>query len=74
MPLKELIVKEKNEGDRLDVTMASFLAGHFSRSKVKKMIEDGFITVEGKRVSAHYHVKCLDWQHRIAMLCTLMQK
>lgn len=54
---EEIIVSQEDEGERLDVFLARLLAEKYSRSKLKKMIEDGLVTVEGRNVPAHYPVK-----------------
>lgn len=55
--VKEILVSGENEGERLDVYLARLLADRYSRSRVKKLIEEGRIRIEGREVSAHYQIK-----------------
>jgi len=57
MAQQEIVVGEEGEGQRLDVYLAGILAGRFSRSQIKKLIEQGKIQVQGREISAHYRVK-----------------
>lgn len=53
------VISETDSGKRLDV----FLAGSspsLSRSQIKKMIEDGYVLVNGKRVKAGYSLRTGD--------------
>ncbi len=54
---QEILVGEEGEGERLDVYLARALAEHFSRSQIKKLIEEEKIKVSGRNISAHYRVK-----------------
>lgn len=53
---KEVQVAAGDEGKRLDFYLAQ-LFGEVSRSQFKRMIEEGRVKIEGRAVSAHYHVK-----------------
>jgi len=54
---ESILVEEKDEGSRIDVHLARILLERFSRSRIKKLIEEGAVTVDGRKVSAHYRVK-----------------
>lgn len=54
---REFTFDSSNEGKRADIALAELLSERFSRSQIKKMIDDGSITVNGRQISAHYHVK-----------------
>lgn len=54
---REILVAEEVNGERLDAYLARLLVDQFSRTRIKKMIEAGNITVGGKEVSAHHHIK-----------------
>lgn len=56
----EIIAEESDQGVRLDVLLAQKLVETFSRSQVKKHIENGFVKVQGKQPEAHYKVKTGD--------------
>lgn len=56
--IQEFIVDHRAEdGERIDRYLARKLKKSFSRSQLKKMIEEGLVTVGGKQVPAHYSVK-----------------
>jgi 23S rRNA pseudouridine1911/1915/1917 synthase len=58
MEPRELIVKPNVEEDeRLDRYLARQMRKSYSRSQLKKMIEDGLVTVQGRKVAPHYAVK-----------------
>lgn len=54
---REFIFDSSQEGQRADMALAALLSDRFSRSQIKKMIEDGSVTVDGRKISAHYHIK-----------------
>ncbi len=54
---EELEVDSSGEGERLDAYLARCLTDRYSRTRIKKMVEDGSIRIEGRRVAAHYHLK-----------------
>ena len=51
-----LIIAKENEGERLDRVLDMMLT-EYTRSHLKKLIEDGFVTVNGKDVKASYKVR-----------------
>lgn len=55
-----VVVDEQNEGQRLDVFLADFLHAEYSRSQIKKMIEEELIRVGHQVVSPHYKINCGD--------------
>lgn len=58
MDLKEIIVNNNvEEEERLDRYLARKLRKSFSRSQLKKWIEEGHVTVQGRKVPPHYAVK-----------------
>lgn len=57
MPQYSFIVESHIEDERVDRYLAQKLKKSFSRSQLKKMIEEGRVTVQGRKVSAHYAVK-----------------
>jgi len=57
MEKENITVEELHNGLRIDVFLAELLVDRFSRSKIKKMIEDGFITVSGRNITPHYKIK-----------------
>lgn len=54
---EKLIVGEEDGGARIDVFLAGVMSDRFSRSQIKKWVEDGRIKVQGRHVSAHYRLK-----------------
>ncbi|MDD5218547.1 MAG: RluA family pseudouridine synthase [Candidatus Omnitrophica bacterium] len=54
---EEIIVGPDVNGQRLDAFLAHVLVDKFSRTKIKKMVEEGGIKVDGRTVPAHYHIK-----------------
>ena len=56
MPKHEFVVADSDQGKRLDVYLALVLADRFSRSQLKKLIEDGLVKVDAHEVPAHYRV------------------
>ncbi len=60
MTEREIIATSDNEGQRLDIYLAQTLSEHFSRSQIKKWIEQGGVKVGGREVAAHYKVKAGD--------------
>jgi 23S rRNA pseudouridine1911/1915/1917 synthase len=63
MQVREVRVDEDNEGKRLDVYLAEALSERFSRSQIKKWIEQGGVKIKDREVSAHYKVKQGDKIH-----------
>lgn len=57
---KSLTVEELFEPVRIDRYLAHKLKKSFSRSQLKKIIEEGAVEVDGKKVAAHYQVKSGD--------------
>lgn len=55
--VREIRVEEEHEGKRLDVYLAEVLSDRFSRSQLKKQIEQGGVKINEREVSAHYKVK-----------------
>ncbi len=53
---KEFIVGQKEAGNRLDQLLVKKLPGE-SRTHIKRIIEEGFITINAKPNKAHYNVK-----------------
>ncbi len=51
-----LTIKTENEGERLDRVL-DILLKDYTRSHLKKLIEDGCVTVNGKTVKASYKVR-----------------
>ena len=54
---QEIVVEGHEEGKRLDVYLAKVFSERFSRSQIKKLIEQGAIRVGGREASPHYRVK-----------------
>ena len=54
---KDFSVDQQDEGLRLDIYLARILSDKYSRSQIKKLIEDEEVKVNGKATSAHYRVK-----------------
>jgi len=59
-PLNKIHISEENEGQRLDVMLASLLAGTFSRSQIKRFITEEKVTVNSKKAKANYLLKSND--------------
>lgn len=57
---RNLIVDVKDEGLRLDIHLAKVMSERFSRSQIKKLIDEGSIKVNQRVVSPHYRVKQQD--------------
>jgi 23S rRNA pseudouridine1911/1915/1917 synthase len=59
MPTPQQLTVDRSieEGERIDRYLARKLKKSYSRTVLKKMIEEGLVTVEGRRVAAHYAVK-----------------
>ncbi len=58
MDEREILVKDEDQGKRLDVFLAQMFPAIFSRSQVKKLIEQGGVRVAGRgEVAAHYKIK-----------------
>ena len=57
---QEIIVPTSEGGLRLDVYLSTALADQVSRSQVKRLVEEGFVRVNDRQVSAHYKVKAAD--------------
>lgn len=57
MSTRKVTVDEIFEEQRVDRYLAGKMKDAFSRSQLKKIIDEGGVTVQGKRVTAHYHVK-----------------
>lgn len=57
---KSFLVEYGEEGIRLDTYLARILSDKFSRSQIKKNIEEKLIKVNGSETSAHYKVKVND--------------
>src|SRR3989338_4420365 len=53
----EILVKEGSQDERLDVFLARHLVDRYSRTRIKKMIEEGSIRVDGREVTAHHHIR-----------------
>jgi 23S rRNA pseudouridine1911/1915/1917 synthase len=60
MSRQEIVVSPEHEGKRLDFYLAQLFPEEYSRSQIKKMIEQGKVLVMGREVSAHYSVKAQD--------------
>ncbi|HTL48556.1 MAG TPA: RluA family pseudouridine synthase [Verrucomicrobiae bacterium] len=60
MDREQITVEEEYEGSRLDIFLATVMAERFSRSQIKKLIEEGRVQVQGREVSPHYKVKIAD--------------
>lgn len=60
MPAHRVTVEEMFESQRIDRYLAGKMKDVFSRSQLKKIIDEGGVTVHGKKVSAHYAVKFND--------------
>lgn len=56
MTKKELLIEEDG-GRRLDLLLAKTFSKDFSRTRLKEMIDDGLVLVNGKSVKPHYLVK-----------------
>ena len=54
---QEVIVAEEKAGMRIDIFLAEAMPEVFSRSRVKKLVEEGKIKVFGQNVTAHYKIK-----------------
>ncbi len=52
-----IVVEEESEGTRLDRFLAQESEVEFSRTSFKKLIAEGFISVEGKRVKPSYKLR-----------------
>ncbi len=63
MKTREIVVMPGQEGQRLDVFLAQELSEHFSRSQIKKWIDQGGVKIADRQVSAHYKVKAGDSIH-----------
>ena len=57
MPVQEIRVEDAGYTGRLDLFLARALARNFSRSQIQRLIRSGAVTVDGRRVSAHYRLK-----------------
>ena len=57
---KDFSVGDEPPGTRLDAYLGRLLEGKISRTRIKKLVEEGSILVGGKKVSAHYHIKSGD--------------
>ncbi|OGW82342.1 MAG: hypothetical protein A3G33_11605 [Omnitrophica bacterium RIFCSPLOWO2_12_FULL_44_17] len=56
MEKKIVIVKTEQANQRLDYFLAQEFAIQFSRSKIKQLIEQGQVELNGKTVKAHTHI------------------
>lgn len=54
---KLIHVEAEEQGKRIDIYLSGVLAGLYSRSHIKKMIEAGGIKIGGALISPHYKVK-----------------
>ncbi len=71
MSSREIVVEANLEPERIDRYLARKLKKDFSRSQLKRLIEEGAVQVQGRQVSAHYLVKPgekinLEWREREA--------
>lgn len=57
MPERQYTVEEELEAMRVDRYLARKMIRSFTRSQIKKIIEEGGVTAGGKKVSAHYSIK-----------------
>ena len=57
MPERTLLVPAISHGKRLDLFLAESLASVFSRSKIKKLVQEEQIKLNGNAVVAHHKVK-----------------
>lgn len=57
---QQFIVTSEDQGQRLDIYLAGLLEEDFSRSRLKKMVEEGLVRVNGKEVRSHYKTKAHD--------------
>ncbi len=60
MPNRQIVAGEIFEEERIDRFLARKMQKVFSRSQIKKVIEEGGVQVHGKKVTAHYQVKSRD--------------
>lgn len=60
MPVHKITADEMFESQRVDRYLAAKMKDLFSRSQLKKIIDEGGVSVQGKKVSAHYQVKSHD--------------
>jgi len=59
MPVKFFLIKEKNQGERIDI----FLKNQFpksSRNWLQKLIEQGFVTINDKKIKSKYNLRAKD--------------
>lgn len=56
-PIHQFTVTSTDEGRRLDVYLAAELEDQYTRSRLKKMVEEGLVRVNKKEVRSHYKVK-----------------
>jgi 23S rRNA pseudouridine1911/1915/1917 synthase len=57
MDIKKIIITEEQQGQRVDVFLASCLRGEVSRCHIKKLILQGDITNNSKPLKPHYILK-----------------
>lgn len=55
--LQPIIVDETWQGERIDAYLAHVLAEFYSRTRIKKMIGEGMIRVDGRIISPHHPVR-----------------
>lgn len=53
---EEVVVEEKEEHERLDIFLHKKISGE-SRTHIKKLIEDGFVKVNGETTKVHHKVR-----------------
>ena len=57
MPHEKIPVAIDDQGKRIDVYLSELFSKRFSRSQIKKLIENGSIKISEKEISPHYKVK-----------------
>ncbi len=58
-PVLEFVIEPEDRGCRLDVFLST-RCGYCSRNRIKKLIQDGFVLVNGSPVKAAYEVRLAD--------------
>lgn len=57
---KRTIVEEKDSGKRLDAYLASYLSNEYSRSRIKRFIDNGLVLINSKAKKASYRLRARD--------------
>ena len=57
MPEQKILIESPYEGKRIDLVLAQVMSARFSRSQIKKMIENGQVLIRERKITPHHHVK-----------------